>query len=102
MVMYLLHGAAISLISPRCHTGSRVNSKCFPLVPGKKVGADHFLNRLPKAVVKAGHVIDIRNSVRDTLQVRNSYFLVCAAAECTNYLTSASNRVPIAPRATAQ
>lgn len=32
---------------------------------------DQFLNGLPKAVVKAGRVIDIRESVRDTLQVGN-------------------------------
>eukprot|EP00066_Takifugu_rubripes_P014642 XP_011603908.1 PREDICTED: UBX domain-containing protein 11 [Takifugu rubripes] len=36
--------------------------------PGKKVRAEQFLNRLPKVVIKNGHVIDIRNSLRDTLQ----------------------------------
>ncbi|XP_071381533.1 UBX domain-containing protein 11 [Centroberyx affinis] len=36
--------------------------------PGKKLSMDQFLNRLPKVVVKAGRVIDIRDSVRATLQ----------------------------------
>ena len=31
---------------------------------------DQFLNRLPKVVVKAGRVIDIRDSVKTSLQVR--------------------------------
>ncbi|XP_075897371.1 UBX domain-containing protein 11 [Nelusetta ayraudi] len=38
------------------------------LGPGKKVGVEHFLSRLPKAIVKAGHVIDIRTPMRETLQ----------------------------------
>ncbi|KAG7242226.1 hypothetical protein INR49_024272 [Caranx melampygus] len=35
---------------------------------GKKVTMNQFLNRLPKVVVKAGRVIDIRDSLRATLQ----------------------------------
>ncbi|XP_044062978.1 UBX domain-containing protein 11 [Siniperca chuatsi] len=35
---------------------------------GKKLSTDQFLNRLPKVVVKAGRVIDIRDSLRATLQ----------------------------------
>ena len=31
---------------------------------------DQFLSRLPKVVVKAGRVIDIRDSVQSALQVR--------------------------------
>ncbi|XP_070767989.1 UBX domain-containing protein 11 [Enoplosus armatus] len=38
------------------------------LFPGKKLSMDQFLNRLPKVVVKAGRVIDIRDSLRSTLQ----------------------------------
>ncbi|KAI3360428.1 hypothetical protein L3Q82_002330 [Scortum barcoo] len=37
-------------------------------LPGRKLSTDQFLNRLPKAVVKAGRVIDIRDSLRATLQ----------------------------------
>ncbi|XP_070822625.1 UBX domain-containing protein 11 [Chaetodon trifascialis] len=37
-------------------------------LPGTKPSADQFLNRLPKAVVKAGRVIDIRDSLRAALQ----------------------------------
>ncbi|KAM7382667.1 hypothetical protein PAMP_002389 [Pampus punctatissimus] len=37
-------------------------------LPGKKLSTDQFLNRLPKVVVKAGRVIEIRDSVRTTLQ----------------------------------
>ncbi|XP_073341544.1 UBX domain-containing protein 11 [Pagrus major] len=36
--------------------------------PGKKLSVDQFLNRLPKVVVQAGRVIDIRDSLRDALQ----------------------------------
>uniref|UniRef100_A0A673VZC6 UBX domain-containing protein 11 n=1 Tax=Salmo trutta TaxID=8032 RepID=A0A673VZC6_SALTR len=36
----------------------------------RKLTMDQFLNRLPKVVVKAGRVIDIRDSVKASLQVR--------------------------------
>lgn len=66
---------------------------------------DQFLNRLPKVVVKAGRVIDIRDSLRDILQVRNScstppFFAQLLQYE--RYLTSVSNRVQLTPRAAAQ
>ncbi|XP_030249362.1 UBX domain-containing protein 11 [Sparus aurata] len=35
---------------------------------GKKMSVDQFVNRLPKVIVKAGRVIDIRDSVRGALQ----------------------------------
>ncbi|XP_029306803.1 UBX domain-containing protein 11 isoform X2 [Cottoperca gobio] len=41
---------------------------CFLLSSGKKLSMDQFLNRLPKVVVKAGRVIDIRDSLRAALQ----------------------------------
>ncbi|XP_038848588.1 UBX domain-containing protein 11 [Salvelinus namaycush] len=37
-------------------------------IPGRKLTMDQFLNRLPKVVVKAGRVIDIRDSVKASLQ----------------------------------
>ncbi|KAK9513542.1 hypothetical protein VZT92_027068 [Zoarces viviparus] len=37
-------------------------------LPGKRLSMDQFLNRLPKVVVKAGCVIDIRDSLRAVLQ----------------------------------
>ncbi|XP_068592013.1 UBX domain-containing protein 11 isoform X4 [Cebidichthys violaceus] len=37
-------------------------------LPGKKLSTDQFLNRLPKVVVKAGCVIDVRDSLRAVLQ----------------------------------
>ncbi|XP_062322528.1 UBX domain-containing protein 11 isoform X2 [Osmerus eperlanus] len=37
-------------------------------IPGRKLSMDQFLNRLPKVVVKAGRVIDIRDSVKTSLQ----------------------------------
>ncbi|KAM3873414.1 UBX domain-containing protein 11 [Diretmus argenteus] len=37
-------------------------------IPGLKLAVDQFLNRLPKVVVKAGRVIDVRDSVKATLQ----------------------------------
>lgn len=39
---------------------------------------DQFLNKLPKLVVKAGRVIDIRNSLRAKLQVsRREAAMIC-------------------------
>ncbi|KAM6994538.1 UBX domain-containing protein 11 isoform 2-T2 [Tautogolabrus adspersus] len=35
---------------------------------GKKLSIDQFLNKLPKVIVKAGRVIDVRDSLRTTLQ----------------------------------
>ena len=64
-----------------CKTSHRYNQKsdlrwnssllflCFLLVIGKKLSMDRFLSRLPKVVVKAGRVIDIRDSVRAALLV---------------------------------
>ncbi|XP_028437235.1 UBX domain-containing protein 11 isoform X2 [Perca flavescens] len=43
-----------------------LNAVSSPL-PGKKMSMDRFLSRLPKVVVKAGRVIDIRDSVRAAL-----------------------------------
>lgn len=66
---------------------------------------DQFLNRLPKVVVKAGRVIDIRDSLRDTLQVRHSCSTPPFFAHLLQYdrsLTSVSNRVHLTPRAAAQ
>ncbi|MBN3301949.1 UBX11 protein, partial [Amia calva] len=37
---------------------------------GPRLSVEQFLNRLPKAVIKEGKVIDIRGSIRDNLQVR--------------------------------
>ncbi|XP_008292359.1 UBX domain-containing protein 11 [Stegastes partitus] len=37
-------------------------------LPGKKMTTDQFLNKLPKLVVKAGRVIDIRDPLRAILQ----------------------------------
>nr|XP_020464076.1 UBX domain-containing protein 11 [Monopterus albus] len=50
--------------------GRRDESSSAPTsqTPGKKLTVDQFLNRLPRVVVKAGRVIDIRDSVRATLQ----------------------------------
>ncbi|XP_060063648.1 UBX domain-containing protein 11-like isoform X2 [Ylistrum balloti] len=36
--------------------------------PGKKMSSEQFLNKLPKNVIKDGKVIDIRESVHDTLK----------------------------------
>ncbi|KAG7475518.1 hypothetical protein JOB18_032895 [Solea senegalensis] len=36
--------------------------------PGRKLTMDQFMNRMPKMVVKAGQVIDIRESLRTNLQ----------------------------------
>lgn len=47
-------------------------SLSFHLSPAKRVRSDQLLNRLPKVFIKDGHVINIRNSLRDTLQVTNS------------------------------
>lgn len=52
-------------------TSPHFHSHDLLLIPGRRVSVDQFLNSLPKVVVKAGRVIDIRDSVRDTLQVGN-------------------------------
>ncbi|KAM9852148.1 UBX domain-containing protein 11 [Aulostomus maculatus] len=49
-------------------TKSKHSMNLFLLAAGRKLSTEKFLNRLPKMVVKAGHVIDIRDSVRATLQ----------------------------------
>lgn len=36
---------------------------------GRKMTTNQFLNKLPRVVVKAGRVIDIRDSLRAVLQV---------------------------------
>ncbi|XP_054428170.1 UBX domain-containing protein 11 [Pteronotus mesoamericanus] len=36
--------------------------------PGSEMTAEQFLNKLPKFVIRKGEVIDIRGSIRDTLQ----------------------------------
>ncbi|XP_048468895.1 UBX domain-containing protein 11 [Rhincodon typus] len=38
-------------------------------IPGPKLSADQFLNKLPKTIIRAGKVIDIRGDIRDILQV---------------------------------
>lgn len=39
---------------------------------GNKLTMDQFLNRMPKVVIKAGKVIGVRKSLRETLQVKNA------------------------------
>ncbi|XP_047454347.1 UBX domain-containing protein 11 [Mugil cephalus] len=48
--------------------GETCESAVDSTLPGRKLTVDQFLNKLPKLVVKAGRVIDIRDSVRATLQ----------------------------------
>lgn len=49
------------------HTPQAKASNAF--LAGSRITAKKFLNRLPKCVIQ-GEVIDIRGSIRDTLQVR--------------------------------
>lgn len=54
------------------------HSHVFFWFKGKKLTTDQFLNKLPKLVVKAGRVIDIRNSLRAKLQVsRREAAIIC-------------------------
>lgn len=48
------------------------HSDHFFLFAGRKLTTEQFLNKLPKLVVKDGRVIDIRDSLRATLQVSSS------------------------------
>uniref|UniRef100_W5M8U6 UBX domain-containing protein 11 n=1 Tax=Lepisosteus oculatus TaxID=7918 RepID=W5M8U6_LEPOC len=41
-------------------------------LPGPKLSVEQFLNRLPKAVIKEGKVIDIRGSIRENLEGTSS------------------------------
>ncbi|XP_078423333.1 UBX domain-containing protein 11 isoform X2 [Cetorhinus maximus] len=38
-------------------------------IPGPKLSVEQFLNKLPKTVIRAGKVIDIRGDIKDVLQV---------------------------------
>uniref|UniRef100_A0A3B4UXL2 UBX domain-containing protein 11 n=1 Tax=Seriola dumerili TaxID=41447 RepID=A0A3B4UXL2_SERDU len=70
-------------------------------IPGKTVTMDQFLNRLPKVVVKAGRVIDVRDSLRATLQVRNSdsvVFIDTAALQAMRERYSEISDRPSSPR----
>ncbi|MBN3321411.1 UBX11 protein, partial [Atractosteus spatula] len=42
------------------------------LLPGPKLSVEQFLNKLPKAVIKEGKVIDIRGSIRENLEGTSS------------------------------
>lgn len=53
----------VEMLIRHCHSHASL------LVTGKKLSTNQFLKRLPKVVVKAGRVIDIRDSLRATLQV---------------------------------
>ncbi|XP_031607376.1 UBX domain-containing protein 11 [Oreochromis aureus] len=53
---------------PVCGDKDESASALSSHLPGKKMTTDQFLNKLPKLVVKAGRVIDIRNSLRAKLQ----------------------------------
>lgn len=61
-------------VSPNDQNQTRGGNSPFLISPfllstGRKLSTDQFLNRLPKVVVKAGCVIDIRDSLRAVLQV---------------------------------
>lgn len=60
---------------PACDANPR-RLNCRPCVlcrfTDRKLTTHQFLNRLPKVVVKAGQVIDVRDSLRATLQVSSS------------------------------
>lgn len=49
-----------------------VFSVSFHLGSAKRASSDQFLNRAPQVFIQDGHVIDIRNSLWNTLQVPNS------------------------------
>ncbi|XP_040923584.1 UBX domain-containing protein 11 isoform X2 [Betta splendens] len=68
--------------------------------PGKKPTTQQFLNRLPKVVVRAGRVIDVRDSLRATLQgstehSSDSVILIDTAAQ---QATRESGARPPSPR----
>lgn len=42
-------------------------------LPGKKLSMEQFLSKLPQSVVKSGRVLDIRSSIKNTLQVSIHY-----------------------------
>ncbi|XP_062818817.1 UBX domain-containing protein 11 isoform X2 [Anolis carolinensis] len=37
-------------------------------IPGSKLTMEQFLNKLPKSVIRDGHVIDVRGEIKNTLQ----------------------------------
>lgn len=98
---------AANVIPLRLNVAHALIFPLFLLVSGKKVNTDQFLNRLPKMVVKGGRVLDIRDSVRDTLLVRSSSFTFSAlvlnvgSLQYDGDLTRASHRVRLTLRAAA-
>uniref|UniRef100_A0A672ZJW4 UBX domain-containing protein 11 n=1 Tax=Sphaeramia orbicularis TaxID=375764 RepID=A0A672ZJW4_9TELE len=52
-----------------------IHPHVFLRFTGDKLSLDQFLNQLPKVVVRAGRVIDIRDSLRCTLQVSSRHIL---------------------------
>lgn len=71
---YLVCPAAVPLILTNETCGGNhhnLSIDIFIFSAGKKLTMHQFLNRLPKVVVKAGRVIDIRDSLRATLQVNS-------------------------------
>ena len=67
---------------PCCHCHSPI----FFWFTGKILIADQFLDRLPKVVVKAGQVINIRESLRATLRVSGHKIPPHSKSSCTQQL----------------
>ncbi|KAL0984707.1 hypothetical protein UPYG_G00145670 [Umbra pygmaea] len=62
-------GQAVGAVESEQSQDSLGHAYCtLSQTPGRKLTMDQFLSRLPKVVVKSGKVIDIRNSVKATLQ----------------------------------
>ncbi|XP_034552901.1 UBX domain-containing protein 11 [Notolabrus celidotus] len=57
-------GEGQAVLGDKDETSSVVSSK----LPGKKLSMDQFLSKIPRVVLKAGRVIDVRDSLRRTLQ----------------------------------
>nr|XP_057940538.1 UBX domain-containing protein 11 isoform X3 [Doryrhamphus excisus] len=56
--------------------GHAVQDRRDEAYPGKTLCTNHFLRRLPKVVVKAGRVIDVRDSGSPDTRISNSVILV--------------------------
>uniref|UniRef100_UPI00398EA16D UBX domain-containing protein 11 isoform X2 n=1 Tax=Pristiophorus japonicus TaxID=55135 RepID=UPI00398EA16D len=64
-----IDGSRISMVSAQ--QNSEVVKETSE-VPGQKLSVEQFLNRLPKSVIRAGKVVDIRGEIKDILQVHSN------------------------------
>lgn len=81
-------------VSQYCHDETQSkNSSVTSKLPGREMTVAEFLSKLPKSVVKGGKVIDIRNSVGNTLTGESSSFPSAERPQITVVETSVTKSI---------